>query len=343
MNTRILSILSASTAAAALLVSVSATTADAFKPKKDIALITHSSAGTGNSLLLRELARIWAKEKMLPKGIKAKARRVKGGGGKKARRYVAKKNIGNNHLLWSYTPTQMMRPIIRKSKLTHKNFTPVALIAFDPNTVVVNAKSPYHSMADLVNAAKKNPRKIKQGGGPFGSSSSIVGVQYKKQFGFKASYTPYKGGGEAVVQLLGQHVDFIVENPGEIREHIEAGTLRVLTTVSFKRIKVYPKVPTTKEAGYPIRVLISFRGIMQPPGVSKAANKYYMGLLKRTQKTKGWKRYMRRNAITPVWIPGKKMSKWVSREAKERTAYLKGLGLLMSRKKLRKMFKKGKI
>ncbi len=305
-----------------------------FKPTKDLLLVTHSSPGTGNDLLLRAYVQIWKKNKLLPAGIKAKVRNVRGGGGKKARKFVAVKHKGNEHLLWSYTPTQLMRPLIRKSKIDHKSFTTIALTAIDPLIIVVNASSPYKSMKDLVTAIKKNPNKIKQGGGPFGNSSSVVGVQLKKSHGLKFTYTPYKGGGDAVIQLLGGHIDFIVENPAEVREHVKAGKLRILA--AMEKLPLFPKVPTFEAAGYPIRVMSPFRGVMMPPGVSKAAVAYYIDLFKRTQKTKDWKDYLTKNALNETFIAGADMQKWVNKEAEDRTAVLKSIGMFKRFKKKKK-------
>jgi putative tricarboxylic transport membrane protein len=317
---------------AIVFVSVGSSTAIAdWKPARELLLVTHSSPGAGNDLMLRNYISIWEKNDLLPPGIKAKVSNVRGGGGAKARNFVAKINKGNDHLLWSYTPTQLIRPLIRKSEINHKSFTNVALTAIDTFVVVVHSSSPYKKMDDLVAAIKKNPGKIRQGGGPFGNSSSIAGVQLKKGYGLEFTYTPYKGGGDAVLQLLGQHIDFIIENPSEMAEHVKAGKLRMLAAT--EKLTNFPDVPTFKEAGYPFRTMSPFYGVMMPPEVSNTAVDYYIGLLKRTQQTQEWANYLRKNDLNEIFIAGKNMATWVDREAAERSKILKSLGLFKRSKK----------
>lgn len=146
----------------------------AWKPTKKITIVTHARSGTSTEFFLRKVSQIWEKHKLVP--VKIKIKTIRGKKGAKARRYVVNKSKGNPHVLYGYTPSQVNNPILMKSKIRSNSFTPIAVMAVTPMVMLVHNESPFKSMKQLLAAAKKNPRKIKHAGGPFGNTSSLTGV-----------------------------------------------------------------------------------------------------------------------------------------------------------------------
>src|SRR5687768_15755095 len=97
-----------------------------FTPRERIVFISHSSAGTGNDLMLREIAEIWTKNKFVPTLITVE--NITGGRSEKARRYVAEQNRGNPHMLLAYTPASLNQAILGESEYTFRRFTPLAML-----------------------------------------------------------------------------------------------------------------------------------------------------------------------------------------------------------------------
>lgn len=298
-------------------------TALAWEPTEKITLVTHSKQGTGNDLILREYIRIWEKHKMLP--VEAEVKNVRGGGGAKARIFVAKQHKGDPHVLWSYTPTQLIRPLVRNDENNHTIFSYIAMTAIDPMVLAVGTDSKYKSLKELVEDAKANPGKVVQGGGPFGNSSSVQGEVFKGDYKLDMPYTPFDSGASAVLQLLGGHIDFIIENPAEVREHVDAGKIRILATSD--KLDIFPDVPTFEEAGYPMTVMSSFRAVLAPPGMPAEAQAYYIDLLKKTVATDEWADYLKKNAIARKWMAGDEFKAYIAKEAEWRSVVLKKLGL----------------
>ena len=291
------SCLIAATAFAAAAVSTSAMAE--WVPTEQITLVSQSSPGTGNDLLLRELNTIWTKTGMVPVSITNE--NVTGASGENARRYISSENAGSPYFLYAYTPGTLNQTILSKSEYTWDKFTPIAMLVNDPSVVVVNAESSFQSIADLVAAAKETSGSVIQGGGPYGGSSSIAGRMISEKGGAELPYTPFKGGGEAVTALLGNHIQFIIENPGEVRPYVEAGKMRVIGVT--EKVDIFPGVATFAEQGYAID-LGEFRIIVAPPGIPEEAAKYYTDLLKQTMETPEWKAYVAKNALVPAWKDG---------------------------------------
>ncbi len=144
-------------------------------------------------------------------------------------------------------------------------FAPIALISADPTVLVVRAESPWKSVKDLVEDAKKRPGKISF------SSSGIYGTLHMAMEMFaqaaeiKLWHVPYTGGGPAMNALVGGHVDALASGPSAVIGQIKGGKLRPLATWGDKRLAALPDVPTFKELGYDVEFYI-WSGLFAPAG-----------------------------------------------------------------------------
>ncbi|MDF1593374.1 MAG: tripartite tricarboxylate transporter substrate binding protein [Desulfobacterales bacterium] len=302
----------------------SASASSDWKPKDNIILVTHASAGTGIDIFLRAIADIWMKNNLISERVSVE--NLTGAGGKKAREYISKKNKGNTHMLFGYTPSQINRPIIKKEEITPRSFTAIALMAIEPLVMVVNAESEFKSVQDVIGAARKDPKKLTQGGGPYGNVPSIVAKMLAEETGVEFSYVPFKGGGAGVVALLGKHVDFILEQPSEVDQHVKARTLRLLA--ASVTLDKYPGLPTFESLGYKFKPIKQFRGLMAPPGIPAEVASYYINLLDQTRKTVDWKKYVEKYDLVEQWITGEELARSLDEEADNYTRKNKEMGLL---------------
>ena len=142
-----------------------------------------------------------------------------------------------------------------------KDFTPVALLCEIPNVMVVPTKSPWHSLKDIVGAAKQSPGKFTYGSAGIGSSQHLAGAQFKTSAAIDIVHVPYKGSGPAAVDLMAGHIDMMIDT-GSLGS-IKGGNLRALAVASKKRIPALPDVPTFEEAGTPM-IASAWYGVMLP-------------------------------------------------------------------------------
>lgn len=293
-------------------------------PTERITFVSHSSPGTGNDLMLREIADIWVKNKLAPKLVTVE--NVTGSQGEKARRFVGVQNKGNTHLLMAFTPPVLNTPLLLKSELTAKTFTPIAMLAVEPVVLLVNAESPYRSLKELIEAARQKPKQILQGGGSYGNSASMAGRMLADHAGVQFSYTPFKGGGEAVVQLLGNHVHFVLENPSETEQHVKAGKLLALAV--SEPLEQFPDAPTFAKAGYELRLLRQFRGLLAPPGIPPDVQAFYIRTLERTRQTPQWRQYLKKTALSEYWLAGAELTTFIDEEQKDYARLNREMGLV---------------
>jgi tripartite-type tricarboxylate transporter receptor subunit TctC len=128
-----------------------------------------------------------------------------------------------------------------------KDFAPVTGLGKGGQVLVVNAASPYKTVADLLAAAKKDPAKLSFGSGS--SSSRVAGEMLKQLAGIDLLHVPYKSNPLAITDLLGGQIDLMITDTSTGVPQVKAGKLRALGYSTTKRSSQLPEVPTLEEAG----------------------------------------------------------------------------------------------
>ena len=165
-----------------------------------------------------------------------------------------------------------------------KDLLPVSLLAEAPFLLVVHPSLPAKSVKDLVALAKARPGTLTYGSGGQGSSGHLAGVLFETAAGVKLSHIPYKGAGQALVDVLAGQITFMFASVLSSGPHVKQGRLRVLGVTSRKRAGAMPQVPTIAEAGVAGYATTTWYGLLAPAGtraavvdrLSAAANKAVM-------------------------------------------------------------------
>jgi tripartite-type tricarboxylate transporter receptor subunit TctC len=146
---------------------------------------------------------------------------------------------------------QMISPLLRKVNFDPRtSFEPICFLVDSPQVLVVNSKSPYKTLRDLVDAARSRPGELSISTvGPL-TTQHIAVERFKRAAGIDITYVPFTGGAPAINALLGGHVTAVLQNFSEAGEQVHAGALRALATPSRNRIPPLPDVPTIAESGY---------------------------------------------------------------------------------------------
>src|SRR6266852_233830 len=146
----------------------------------------------------------------------------------------------------------------------HKDFAPVALIARSFNIVVVNPKSPFQSIADLIAAAKAEPNKLSYGTFGTGTSAHLAGELFKSLARVNLTTVPYKGSAPAITDLIGGQIQVMFTTVASAASLIEGGQLRALAVTSAERSPAFPNLPTVAEAGVPGYDAEAWYGLFAP-------------------------------------------------------------------------------
>jgi tripartite-type tricarboxylate transporter receptor subunit TctC len=148
-------------------------------------------------------------------------------------------------------------------------FRPVGLIVTSPIVLVVPGESPDRSVADFVARAKARAGALSYGSPGEGSLPHVAFELLKRRAGLDVVHVPYRGGGPAVVDLLGGRLDAMLASPLEVAGHVQGGRLRLLAVASDRREQGLPDLPTFKESGIDFTVSAWF-GLVAPSGIDDA-------------------------------------------------------------------------
>ena len=150
-----------------------------------------------------------------------------------------------------------------------KDFAPVTLLAVAPNILVAHPSLPVKNVRELVAYAKANPQKVNYASAAVASLGHLAGELLNSSAGIRMQHVPYKGSGQAVIDLLAGQVQIMFSGMSSVMPHIKAGKLRPLAVTGAQRSPATPEVPTIAEAGYPGFEASAWYSVMAPAGTSK--------------------------------------------------------------------------
>ncbi|MDH1704276.1 Bug family tripartite tricarboxylate transporter substrate binding protein [Comamonas terrigena] len=130
-----------------------------------------------------------------------------------------------------------------------KSFTPITLIGTNPLVLVVAANSPYKSLQDVLEAAKKRQGGLSSASAGAGTSQHLALEMLGWKSGVKFTHVPYKGSGPAIQDVMGGQVDMMFDTTVVAAPHIQSGKLRALAVTSKQRLEALKDVPTVAESG----------------------------------------------------------------------------------------------
>ena len=151
-----------------------------------------------------------------------------------------------------------------------KDFAPVAMVAYSPHLLAVSTQVPANTPAELVAYAKAQKGNLNYAvAAGMGSASHLAGVMYAQRNGIAWGYVPYKGGAQAITDLIGGQVDVMFNGMVATYPHVKAGKIKLIAISSAKRNAQMPDTPTVAES-LPGFLTGSFQGLLAPAGTPKA-------------------------------------------------------------------------
>ena len=324
MKKRILACLLA--AAASIPIAADAQT---FKPTRVVEIVVHSGLGTGNDILGRAIRVIAEKENLVP--VRMNVVNKTGGGGATAMAYMAERK-GDPHVIGLYTAAWLTAPMMAKEiRVQFHELTPIANLLVEPAVIVVKGDSPFKTLADFIDAAKKNPDKLLQVGSSLESRANLLRLVLQRQTGARWGHVPFPGAAERITAVLGGHAHIYFGDPPEVLEHVTSGGLRVVAQVADKRLPAFPNAPTIKEAGYTLPSILSVRGVIAPPGIAKDVLEYWENLFARMVKTEAWRKFVMENHLEEHYLSSREIGKVADEIVAERRQLYAEFGIKTAR------------
>ena len=217
-------------------------------PTKPITLIVPYPAGGANDMLGRLIG-----QKMSEKlGQQFIVENKPGAGTLIGATLVAKAAPDGYTLLVGGFASNSVSPLLFKAEYDPITaFEPIGMFGTAPTVIITYPDSPYKTIKDVVDAAKKKPGEIMYGSSGNGSPLHMSGEMFTAQAGVQMTHVPYKGGSAHILDLIGKRLDVIFDTSTNSTPLIKGGKVRPIAVSAKTRLPDFPDVPTLTEAGYP--------------------------------------------------------------------------------------------
>jgi len=236
-------------------------------PNKPIRLLVGFAPGGGTDIVARALGPKMSE--VLGQQIVVENR--PGASGTIAADLAAKSAADGYTLLMGHSNSNAIAPFVL-SKLPYdaaKDFTPITYIGYVPNVLVVHPSVPAKSVAELVEIAKAKPGAYTYASSGIGSTQHLAGALFAKITDTQLNHIPYKGSGQAVVDLIAGQVNMNFDTMPPVLPHIREGKLRALAISTPQRLTQLPDVPTFGEVGIRGFDVTNWYSVMGPKDLPK--------------------------------------------------------------------------
>lgn len=151
-----------------------------------------------------------------------------------------------------------------------RDLVPVSLIGRVPVVIAANASAPYANIQQLIAAARAKPGSISFASPGNGSTPHMAVEFFKRAAGISLLHIPYRGGSQALTDVIGGQLPLVAVNALEVQPHVKSGKLKVLAVLSTNRSAIFPEVPTIAESGFPGFEASVWYGLVAPAATPKA-------------------------------------------------------------------------
>jgi tripartite-type tricarboxylate transporter receptor subunit TctC len=250
--------------AASLCLMAAAGMADTY-PTKPVRLIVGFPPGGGTDIVSRLIA-----QKLTDSlGQQIIVDNRAGATGTLAANLIAKAIPDGYTLIMAHAASQTMAPAVF-TKLGYdplRDFSMVAYVGYVPHVLVVPASLPVKNVKELIALAKAKPKTTSFASSGVASGQHLAGEMFKAMNSLDITHVPYKGSGQAVVDLIAGHVTMNFDTMPSIASYVQNGKLHALGVTTTKRVPQMPDVPTLIESGMKNFEITSWYGVMGPAGV----------------------------------------------------------------------------
>jgi len=229
-------------------------------PTRMVRLISPYGAGGANDISLRILADQFGRSF----GQQFIVENRPGAGTRLANESVAHAQGDGYTWLYAAAPYATAEALFGKLNYERSDLQPVAMTAFAPIFLIINAQASYRTLDELIAYGKSQPNGLTFASPGAGSQPHLAAELLFRSAGVKGLNIPFRGDSMAYTELLAGRVDATLTAISSALPHVESGKFRVLGVASAERSAIYPQAPTLKEQGYPNVVASGWYGFMAP-------------------------------------------------------------------------------
>lgn len=297
--------------------------AQAEYPEKPVQIIVPFAAGDA----IDGTARVLAKQLERQMGAPFIVRNVPGGGGSQGFAVAHQADADGYTLLMASTGAMTARPLISDTGYKPGDFVTIAQLVEVPIALAVPARSPFHSIEDIVNAARKQPGSIKYSTPGPGSTQHINMEIFANRHHIKLTHIGGRGGKGAVIKALSGEVDFAFVGAANYPSLVKAGKLRVLGVAAAEPPPYLPDAPTFQKQGYDFIAAVWF-GLVTNHEVPQGRVEKLRDAVDTIAQADATRQLYHKFHLTPAYLDGQAFQQRIDGDMDKHAQALKAIGLL---------------
>ena len=294
-------------------------------PKKgsNIEMTVLFPAGTSADVTARALTAGMAKQL----GVNIPVVNRPGAGGAIGYKHVAAQKPDGYSIVWN---SNSISTTYHSGQLPfdYRHFEPVARALVESVVVAVRADSKWKTLKDLVADAKSRPGEITVANSGVGSHTHLSSVVLFKTAGAAVTDVPYSAS-QIIPNLMGGHVDAVIQFPGALAGNVAGGRIRLLAALSSRRDPSFPDVPLAKELGYDV-ALDAWRGVAVPQGTPKPVIAKLEKAVRDTVESPEFAAAAAKLYVSPGFLPAVKFGKMIAKEDAALARVMEQIGIKKS-------------
>ncbi len=237
-------------------------------PNKTIHLIVGFAPGGGTDIVARAIA---------PKlgeilGQTVIVENKSGAAGTIAADFIAKSPADGYNLLMGHSNSNAIAPFVL-NKVPYNpatDFSAITYLGYVPNILAINPATPANTVNELINIAKTKPGEMTYGSSGIGSTQHLAGALFGKIANIDIRHVPYKGSGQAIIDLMANQISMNFDTMPPLLEQIKGGKLKALAISTPNRLSILPNLPTFNEVGIQGFDVTNWYAIMGPKNMPPA-------------------------------------------------------------------------
>ncbi len=315
----------------AAVLALSAATAQAYEPG-NAECIAPANPGGGWDFTCRQAGKVMYELKQVPGPLQV-TNKAGGGGGVAFAEVVSKRGDDNDLIVAASTATTSRLALGQYAGFTADQVRWLGTVGADYGVIAVAKNSRFKNLGELLASVKADPRSVGfAGGSAVGGWDHLKVLITAKAAGIndvrKIKYVAFQGGGEAVTQLIGGHVQAFSGDVSEALGFMESGDLRVLAVLAPERLPgALGEIPTAREQGVD-SIGANWRGFYGPGKMSDDAYGFWSGAIQKLYASGEWRKVMVDNGLMPFGLSGGELTEFVAKQVAQIQDISREIGLI---------------
>ena len=306
--------------------------AHAFEPARTAECIAPANPGGGWDFTCRSVGKVLVDQEYIKGNVKT-VNMSGAGGGVAFAHTVSKRQKDANLIVAASTATTTRLAQGQFPGMNADQVKWVGTLGADYGVIAVGKDSKYTTLKQMMDDLRKDPASVKFSGGSGSGGWDHLKVLITAQKANvsnlpKIRYLAFSGGGEALVQVVGGHVDAFTGDVSEVKGFMDSGDLRVLAVLSEERLPApFDQIPTAMEQGIDA-VAPNWRGFYVPGNAEEASYDWWVETMDGLYKTQEWKDIMTKNGLMPFHKSGAEFTQFVKEQTMDIQVLSKDIGLI---------------